>query len=81
MKELVLLVSDLNKKMRIEVDMLDYAMLWCVWGLTFFFFFYLFFLILFFFFFLIDNEEACDHSHMTCHIMWCHKGLEWTRAV
>jgi len=52
--------------------------LWCAWTLTFFFFFYLFFLILYFFsfdflFLFIDDEEACDYSHMTYHMMWGHR--------
>ena len=43
--------------------------------------FYISFLLIFFFFFLLfDDEVAHDRSYMTGHMMWCHKGLKWTRA-
>jgi len=59
------------------LSLLEQFLLWCAGTLAFFFFFYLFFLILYFLsfdflflFLFMDNEEACDCSHMTYHMMW-----------
>ena len=48
-------------------------LLWYAWTLTFFFLLSIFldfiFIFIFIFFFFFDNEEACDCSHITCHMM------------
>jgi len=48
--------------------------LWYTWTLTFFLIFFLFLL-------LFDDEEACDCSHMTCHMMWGHRPRLWKKRL
>ena len=53
---------------------------------NFLFYFLLFFLILLFFFFILfswkdDEEGTWQGSHMTCHIVWCHKPKTWWKGL